>query len=733
MKLKFLIATILGTFCIPVYAQHKTFYYDTSTLFFREDTVNLQIFKRVIWSDSYYNDTTIGVPELPVFHHSVKIADNVSIDSVTIILANGISGALMTPIMPHQRPTRTGITTYDQHFVINENVYHSDNVFPKNCLISYSTHRARKGNYLSLDIIPFQYFPNRNEYIAYSTAEVYIHTHEENNRVEFSSTYVDIGIPYYEYTIITSPQLLSAFEPFAQWKRAKGYQVGIINVNDILNNSYLTNGDEISHISDEAGKLRQYLIYSYNAVGTKYVLLGGDASTIPIRYAYDSIPSDFYYSELTSNWDQNCNGIYGEYNDFVDYGAEVYVGRLLCTEVTEVKNWTKKVLQYEINPGNGDYSYLGRAFFSQEDHMQKNRDAETIQQKLHGSINCTIFNEYPSYDDQHPSFPTGSEIIENINNIHYGLLSNFNHGGPYAYGVASKGLAETSPENRGVFAMDAYDEDPTLCISPPEIGNGFDSFNNEVYPSVMYSTSCKNMPFDQYMTPNGVFNLGRVFTCRSKGGGPAYIGNTRNGYTPSSTYLFRYFLDSISIIRNNHLGIAEAKSKMQYQNNYLRHSHNILGCPETSLYIGTPEVFDNHLTVNISNNHIVVNMSTDSVDSRICLSGYINDIYKQYVYKDRCNVTFDTIPETYTLVISKPNYVPYVLSNDSCILQNINISTNETFDGCDTFKIGSDISPFQPYGRVTIENGGSVVIDVGDEVIIKNDFEVKMGGQLIIH
>jgi len=42
------------------------------------------------------------------------------------------------------------------------------------------------------------------------------------------------------------------------------------------------------------------------------------------------------------------------------------------------------------------------------------------------------------------------------------------------------------------------------------------------------------------------------------------------------------------------------------------------------------------------------------------------------------------------------------------------------------------ITPLQPYGNVTIENGGSVVIEVGERAIIRNNFDVKLGGHLII-
>lgn len=739
MKSKILTAFFLSILCCPIYALHLTFHYNPSALSFMHDTTEYGVFEKIVWAGAYDEAEDVGMPVLPAFYHSLKIADNIIIDTVKITLSNGTSGILTYPLIPHQQPIPTGYPIEEPQFVKNESVYQKNGVLPQNGLINYRVDQARDGKFLSLAIVPFQYSPTTNVYTAFSVAEVEVITHEEDNRFRASRAATNIGIPYYEYVIITSSQLAPAFEPFAQWKRAKGYNVGIVNISDILNNPYLASGDTITHVTDNAGKLRQYLIYSYNTVQTKYVLFGGDYTIVPIRYArvYDTnIPSDFYYSELNCNWDANNNSIYGEGSDNVDYGAEVYVGRLLCTEVEEVKNWTKKVLQYEINPGNGETSYLGRALFSQTDQMQRNQEAEKIQLKLQGHITCTIYNEYPSYDAPQPTFPLGSDIITSINNTHYGLLSNFNHGGPLSYGVASKGNADGGHKvNHGISALDYYDSDDNLLSSDiAEENNGFDNLTNERFPSIMYSTSCENMPFDQYQTPDGTYNLGRVFTCRSDGGGPAYIGNTRNVWISASFALCCHFFDSIlANSQVNHLGIAEAKSKIGYSDSYLRHSHNLLGCPEMSLYTRVPSTFDN-MVINQANNHITVYTgTTDSVECRICLSGNVGGVYRQFVYTDRRNVTFDTIPETYTLVVSMPNYIPYIWTNDTCFLQNQSISNNRTYNGCDIFTIGSDINPIQPYGNVSIENGGNVEINVGDKVIIHNDFEVKLGGQLLIH
>lgn len=125
-----------------------------------------------------------------------------------------------------------------------------------------------------------------------------------------------------------------------------------------------------------------------------YVLLAGDYSVLPIRYGYREdynpmypldniykIPTDLYFSDLNGDWDLNKNHCYGEPNaDQIDHYPEIFVGRLLCTAPQEIKNYTEKLLRYERNPGNGDYSYLKKAFYFQSDDPQENNEADTVKE-----------------------------------------------------------------------------------------------------------------------------------------------------------------------------------------------------------------------------------------------------------------------------------------------------------------------------------------------------------------
>lgn len=78
----------------------------------------------------------------------------------------------------------------------------------------------------------------------------------------------------YEYCVITSRELAPAFERLVAYKRWKGYDAGIVCMEDILDNPNYQDGDVTSGINDDAGKLRAYLSYAFEAHALKYVLLG---------------------------------------------------------------------------------------------------------------------------------------------------------------------------------------------------------------------------------------------------------------------------------------------------------------------------------------------------------------------------------------------------------------------------------------------------------------------------
>ncbi len=160
----------------------------------------------------------------------------------------------------------------------------------------------------------------------------------------------DDGI--YDHVTITSPDLASLFVPLKQ------FLLTGLNLRDTIittDNIYATQPGR-----DQPEKIRNFIREAYLNWETSYVLLGGDADVVPVRMTfsgrtaggqpeYDTIPCDLYYSDLDRTWDANGNNVFGEPDDSVDMGPEVYVGRAPVSEASEVAIFVDKTIAYAMS------------------------------------------------------------------------------------------------------------------------------------------------------------------------------------------------------------------------------------------------------------------------------------------------------------------------------------------------------------------------------------------------
>jgi len=173
----------------------------------------------------------------------------------------------------------------------------------------------------------------------------------------------------YEMLIISpeNSSFVEAAQVFADWKR----QIGIPTL-------VVANWTDYPGI-DGPEKIRNAIISYYNLYPIKWVLLLGDTHIIPIRYVWnpDSLlvgqsepvgnnyekPTDYYYAELTSNWDVDGDGKWGEHSAFnstsyiseLDYDPEVYLGRFPVDNISELHNVFNKTMDYEAGLYAGDW------------------------------------------------------------------------------------------------------------------------------------------------------------------------------------------------------------------------------------------------------------------------------------------------------------------------------------------------------------------------------------------
>ena len=149
----------------------------------------------------------------------------------------------------------------------------------------------------------------------------------------------------YNYIIITTNDIeanSAVLSTFVWAKQAKGYSVLVVTEDDYGGlTGPAPNGRE--------EKVRQWLIDNYSTMGILYALLIGDptpagagATAMPMKMCWprqgsgsdEESPTDYYYADLTGNWNVDGDAYYGEYSgDWnvaggVDFFPEVFVGRI---------------------------------------------------------------------------------------------------------------------------------------------------------------------------------------------------------------------------------------------------------------------------------------------------------------------------------------------------------------------------------------------------------------------
>ncbi|HOC00116.1 MAG TPA: C25 family cysteine peptidase [Verrucomicrobiota bacterium] len=155
-----------------------------------------------------------------------------------------------------------------------------------------------------------------------------------------------------DYLLVTRSNLVSAFQPLVDRKAQSGLAVKVETVETIVS---------AQPGADIPERIRNYIRTAYADWGITYVLLGGDATVVPCRYAHafmnlpeiDSrIPCDLYYACLDGPWNADGDDRWGEPTDGsgsgdVDLLAEVFVGRAPVDTPEEVATFVDKCLRYE--------------------------------------------------------------------------------------------------------------------------------------------------------------------------------------------------------------------------------------------------------------------------------------------------------------------------------------------------------------------------------------------------
>lgn len=732
---------------------------------------NYTINNNIILEDSnYYSRITmpgfqsgdsIGYPALPVkYIHFVIPQDN----NATSVIINEIKTdevAIENIIEPLQQPIPMSLNyTPEEDFTPPDSERYSSSIpYPYEIVRIVHQDYFRGHHVVTVAVFPFRYYPSENRLEFITSLDITINYSPNNNdpiiqpkddmTIQLLSSMVenkdDIKDFYMEnnkgftktnivvdceYLVITSQSLAPAFVRFMAWKKRKGIDIKLVTVEDIYANY---TGDNISSINDNPGKIRQYIadVYNGNNGRLKYALLAGYYTVVPVRTGYNSdntinpmyiIPTDLYFADFDGDWEVDNDGRYGEPQDNVDFQPEIFIGRIGTQTTQEVENWTRKTLLYEQNPGNGDYSYLTRAFFTQADDMQATDDANTVLDVCSWILSRVVLSEEGGPSTTYtPAHPTGQEAISEFNN-HYGFCSFMGHGGADNVAIATKGY--NNNEQNSKYKLNSFDWHEGGNYYIAENGNGFDNMTNENYPSILYSMSCETAQTDFDGGQNR--SMAEAYTVVVNGGGSHYLGNTRYGWVTSSTNMFIAFCNAISNEYIYKIAASEKRSKESCSGNrYLQYTHNLFGCPETEIWTATPFLFSS-ASVTENGSNVTVNSGGVSGCTICVMSALDNGISYYNVQTNVSSYTFTNVPQPYLVTITKHDYIPYMKDPDNIYIQNETINTDRYIYGVNFFA-GENVTNQIPQGPVVIMNSSNVVFDASNNVNLEGGFEVQSG------
>ncbi|MCK4528488.1 T9SS type A sorting domain-containing protein [candidate division WOR-3 bacterium] len=668
----------------------------------------------------------VGEPMLPVKYLHLIIPQGTEADSVEVEIHSNYQIPGNYNIYPAQPPIPTG---EDTTFVPpDSSVYNSDNPYPSKKVRILKTGNFAGNSIATIAFCPLQYKPASGQLIFYTNVSITLDVRASGSsgsrptqrtpnsyRIYKKTLYSIVDndwnipgycwepsiveniytlkskqiVPLFPYIIITADSLKDAFSPLIEWLTRKGIEAHTISVSTIV--SEYPGGDPVSGIVDDAGSIRAFLKDGYEGGFLQWSLLGGDEDIVPCRYGSKGdnnastscqVPADLYFADFDGDWEVDGDGLYGEKtNDNVDYGSEVWVGRLPCHNSVEINNWIEKLLSYEKNPGNGDYNYLIRVFWSAG---QYGRGAPA---DLIPYFPAFFAHDTTLLEERDPLFPSGSLVIDTMSHG-FGNYNFYEHGAPDQFTVSSANNGGGTPRHFAV-SLDSCDEffnnhSGSGCIV--ETGNGLDSLINEEYYGWLYTISCDIAAYDQedwalydnYCGPC----LARAFTTLEKRGGPTFLGNTRSGYFGLSRTLHKHFLTALFSDSIFWVGVSEANSKASYfglYKHFLCLSHDLFGCPEMPIWTDIPQ----HLLVSFppfvkTQDSLLAEFTVEVTDT---LGNPIDSAYiclwkGEEVYKTGFTsagiTTFQISPQTegwLSVTVTKPNYIPF--EDSSYILEEL--------------------------------------------------------------
>jgi len=246
-------------------------------------------------------------------------------------------------------------------FVEKDNEVYPLGIYPTK-QYSYNVGAGRDGdklvNYLSVKLCPVQYDSSENKVYYANNADIKITYTLPDNPVVFADDY--------DLVIIAPEKFANALQPLVDHKNSRNITTKLVTLKEIYTSVYFPVEGR-----DCAEEVKYFIKNAFDEWGIKYALLIGGRKGgvleekwwVPVRYSHlddggeGTFLTDLYFSDIYdgegnfSSWDSNENGIFGEWvgmtKDILDMYPDVYVGRLACINLLDVRMMVNKIIKYE--------------------------------------------------------------------------------------------------------------------------------------------------------------------------------------------------------------------------------------------------------------------------------------------------------------------------------------------------------------------------------------------------
>ena len=683
----------------------------------------------------------VGEPALPVFTQFIGLPANHECN-ITISDTEWVTMPI-SKIYPAQEAREESDTT-EYAFAVNDSIYNISEYVTGQYIIGEKACVAGMCG-IPLSVIPFKYYPNRNEIDVLKTCVVTVTFSQssvinsnlsirnkklvesivDNCNSDLLNTYNipasdSINSNIYDYLIITTDQYKNtdALKEFCAWKKIKGHNCKIVSCSEIGGNN--------------PEFIKAYIKQCYEE-GVEYVLFVGNKNDIAvhvhlIEYPGIDVPSDYWYvcvDDTSYNIEKAPLPKPTPKQD--DFYADLAFGRFPVLDVNDLEIIVRKTIEYENYTTNDTW-------------VTKNllvAHKECAPGKYQGcleEIRNADYNNPPQFTTAYGAHyliggnnATNEMVVAYINE-NYGVVNYRGHG------------VTTGWRNDWNYQNIEFNYNYTKQLS------------NEKYP-IVFSVACQtgnivvdtlspsNQPEPTAFVENTKLNDKKSLLYNfmfSKYGAVAFIGATINT-DPTTNNLFNKNLYKLlyndkAIYSLGELNVAARINTFKQNGNKViedAFAYICGGDPSLEIWTDTISKFPD---IEVSFENGILNIDTRTVeDYTLTLFSQTDSNYFKKVIVEGNTVSVTDVPTSFVMSLNKHNYMPlvYNVSEGDIYVQNENYALVRKLVGNNVY-IGSDVISTKPQGNVVVKSGAELNVDAKSKTVINNGFKVEQGAKIII-